>query len=54
MITRDENGRPPAVLCVLCGLANAAYRHPDGAFVVPLRRGRMEFAKAFGRSALHD
>ena len=32
----DPKGRPPEVLCVLCGLANAAYRRPDGIFVVPL------------------
>lgn len=32
----DPKGRPPEVLCVLCGLANAAYRRPDGVFVVPL------------------
>ena len=32
----DPKGKPPAVLCVLCGLANAAYRRPDGVFVVPL------------------
>lgn len=32
----DPKGRPPAVLCVLCGLANAAYRRPDGVFVVPI------------------
>ena len=25
-----------AVLCVLCGLANAAYQRPDGVFVVPI------------------
>lgn len=33
---QDAKGRPPAVLCVLCGLSNAAYRRPDGVFVVPL------------------
>lgn len=32
----DPKGKPPAVLCVLCGLSNAAYRRPDGVFVVPL------------------
>ncbi len=32
----DPRGRPPAVLCVLCGLTNAAYRRPDGVFVVPI------------------
>ena len=25
-----------AVLCVLCGMANAAYQRPDGVFVVPV------------------
>lgn len=29
-------GKPPAVLCVLCGLTNAAYQRPDGVFVVPV------------------
>lgn len=32
----DPKGKPPAVLCVLCGLSNAAYRRPDGVFVVPI------------------
>lgn len=35
-IEEEPNGRPPAVLCVLCGLANAAYRRADGVFVVPI------------------
>lgn len=35
-IEEEPNGSPPAVLCVLCGLANAAYRRPDGVFVVPI------------------
>jgi hypothetical protein len=35
-IAGDEKGKPPAVLCVLCGLTNAAYRRPDGVFVVPV------------------
>ena len=26
----------PKVLCVLCGLASAAYQRPDGVFVLPL------------------
>jgi len=29
-------GRTPAVLCVICGLSNAAYRREDGVFVVPI------------------
>lgn len=32
----DPKGKPPANLCVLCGMANAAYRRPDGVFVVPI------------------
>lgn len=32
----DPKGKPPAVLCVLCGMAKAAYRRPDGVFVVPI------------------
>ena len=32
----DPKGKPPAVMCVLCGMANAAYRRPDGVFVVPI------------------
>ncbi len=32
----DPKGRPPEVLCVLCGLSKAAYRRPDGVFVVPI------------------
>lgn len=35
-IAVDPKGKPPAVLCVLCGLANAAYQRPDGVFVVPI------------------
>ena len=26
----------PSLLCVVCGLSNAAYRRPDGVFVVPI------------------
>lgn len=32
----DPKGKPPAVLCVLCGLSNAAYQRSDGVFVVPV------------------
>ena len=31
-----EEGNPPAVLCVLCGLSNAAYQRADGVLVVPI------------------
>ena len=32
----DPKGKPPVVLCVLCGMANAAYQRPDGVYVVPI------------------
>lgn len=35
-IKDEPNGKPPAVLCVLCGMTNAAYQRPDGVFVVPI------------------
>lgn len=35
-IAEDPGGKPPDVLCVLCGMAAAAYRRPDGVFVVPV------------------
>lgn len=31
-----ENGNAPSVLCVICGLTNAAYKRPDGVYVVPI------------------
>ena len=35
-IASDDNGKPPAQLCILCGMSNAAYRREDGVFVVPI------------------
>lgn len=35
-IENDPKGKPPAILCVLCGLTNAAYQRPDGVYVVPI------------------
>ncbi len=35
-IEKEEGSRPPKVLCVICGLSNAAYQREDGVFVVPL------------------
>ena len=35
-IAEDPKGKPPVVLCVLCGMANAVYRRTDGVFVVPI------------------
>lgn len=32
----NENGKVPSVLCVICGLTNAAYQRPDGVYVVPI------------------
>ena len=32
----EENGKAPSVLCVICGLTNAAYQRPDGVYVVPI------------------
>lgn len=33
---REEKGHAPTVLCVICGLSNAAYQRPDGVYVVPI------------------
>lgn len=35
MASKAEEGKEPAFLCVLCGLATAAYRREDGVWVVP-------------------
>ena len=35
-MSEDPKRKPPAVLCVLCGMASAAYQRPDGVFVVPI------------------
>lgn len=32
----DSKGKPPAVLCIVCGLTNAAYQRADGVYVVPI------------------
>lgn len=31
----EDGGKPAKSLCVICGLVNAAYRRPDGVYVVP-------------------
>lgn len=31
-----EGAIPPKVLCVICGMLNAAYERPDGVYVVPI------------------
>ena len=35
-IMNDPKGKPAKTLCVICGLANAAYKRPDGVYVVPI------------------
>jgi predicted AAA+ superfamily ATPase len=35
-IKAEPGGIPPKVLCVICGLSNAAYQRPDGVFVLPI------------------
>ncbi|MBR5873509.1 MAG: ATP-binding protein [Oscillospiraceae bacterium] len=35
-IAAEEDGVPPSVLCVLCGLSTAAYKREDGVYVVPI------------------
>lgn len=35
-IMDEADGKPPAVLCVICGLSSAAYQREDGVFVVPI------------------
>lgn len=32
----DSDGVPPTVLCVICGLSNAAYQREDSVFVIPI------------------
>jgi len=31
----EDGGVTPSVLCIICGMSNAAYQRPDGVFVVP-------------------
>ena len=40
-IEEDPKGKPPVALCVICGMSNAAYRRPDGVFVVPITAMKM-------------
>lgn len=32
----NKKGKAPSILCVICGLSNAAYKRPDGVYVVPI------------------
>lgn len=31
-----NGGKVPSVLCIICGMSNAAYQRPDGVYVVPI------------------
>ncbi len=33
---KSESGKVPKVLCVICGMSNAAYKREDGVYVVPI------------------
>ena len=35
-IAKELGGIPPKVLCVVCGMSNAAYKRADGVYVVPI------------------
>lgn len=35
-IANEKEGVPPKVLCVICGMSNAAYQRNDGVYVVPI------------------
>lgn len=32
----ENGGKAPKIMCVICGLSNAAYQRPDGVYVVPI------------------
>lgn len=33
---KNKQGAEPSFLCVICGMSNAAYKRPDGVYVVPI------------------
>ena len=35
-MAKEPGGIPPKVLCVVCGMSNAAYKRADGVYVVPI------------------
>ena len=37
----SNGGKAPRIMCVICGLSNAAYKRPDGVFVVPITALKM-------------
>lgn len=32
----SNGGKTPKIMCVICGLSNAAYKRNDGVYVVPI------------------
>lgn len=36
MIEKNPKGKPPKILVIICGLANATYLRPDGVYVIPI------------------
>ena len=42
-MSEGSKGKPPAVLCILCSIANAAYQWPGGVFVVPITMLKMNY-----------
>ena len=35
-MNKEPNAKLPSIMCIVCGLSNAAYQREDGIFVVPL------------------
>lgn len=33
---KEKGGKPPKVLCVICGLSSVAYKRPDNVYVIPI------------------
>lgn len=33
---KNKQGAEPSFLCVICGMSNAAYKRPDGVYIVPI------------------
>lgn len=33
---KENNGKVPKILCIICGMSKAAYQRPDGVYVVPI------------------
>ena len=35
-LERTPGAKPPRIMCVICGMTSAAYRRPDGVYVIPI------------------